>query len=111
EATLVVPIVPKGVRDLLEEDDDTDACQHAFDDGRRKIVGEHTGARETHPDLKKPCEYDRAQEELQVAQVRDGVEYNDGQASRRSTDTERGAGDGRHNDATDDARDHSTEGG
>ncbi len=56
ELTLPRVIIPERMGDLLEDQDDTDACQHPFDDARWKVVRDDAGSKKGSHQLRDPTD-------------------------------------------------------
>ena len=88
EVTLRVAIVAEKVRDLLQDDDDTDTSQHPLDHRGRKVIGNDAGPKKAEDQLDKTGQDDGQEEVLVVSQRGDRRKYDCGEACRRAADAD-----------------------
>ena len=85
DVALVILVVTEGVRDLLQDDDDADAHEHALDHAAGEVVGDHSGAGDAQDHLHDSGEHYRSEEEREGAELRDRYKHDRSQACGRAT--------------------------
>jgi hypothetical protein len=82
ELTLPGLIVPERMGDLLDDEDDPDACQHPFDDAGRKVVRNDAGPKKGGDQLSDSAD-DHRQEVGLDPEGFDSCGHHHGEACRR----------------------------
>ncbi len=90
DIALVVAIVAHGMRDLLDENDDADAGEHAGDHGGREKIGDDPGFNESHDGLKDTGQ-DQSQQKSFETKILYGGHHDDRKTCGRTTDAQGGA--------------------
>ena len=104
-----IGVVPEGVRNLFEENDDADGGQHALDDAGREVQADDAGLEGAQGKLDEATDDHGEEEGLVGGQTVDAVEDNDGEARGGTGYTDLAAGDGGHDEASEDAGDEARE--
>ena len=100
-----IVVIAEGVGDLLEDDHDADARQHALDDHVRDEISNDAGSQQTDAQLERARKQHRQSEGGEGFQILDGFQDDHRQTGSRAADTQFRAGKERYDDPTDDAGD------
>ena len=100
-----IVVIAKGVGDLLEDDHDADAGQHALDDHVRDEISNDAGSQKTDAQLERTRKQHRESEGGERLQFLNGLQDDHRQTGGRAADTQFGTGKERNDDPPYDAGD------
>src|SRR5688572_3036745 len=84
----LIPVVPKRMRYLFGDDQDTNAGKQSLDHARGKIVRDSPEFCNTHQYLQDACDKDCAKEKIISTNIGDRTQHQGGKTSCRAADAE-----------------------